>query len=158
MGKAARSGRRGHLPCVRRSILRHRTADSRRWRLECHHVIDNRLRASRDRIFFSLRFSCCVRATSNQLVLLSRHLRGSAYQALSSLTGNPFALSLVHPAAKKAAWPGEFRRETSRIHRWPATGRPLVMLLAAYNVLLVVLPTPALQSEWLALLLFEKTP
>jgi hypothetical protein len=83
---------------------------------------------------------------------------GIAYSIFSALTGNPVALSLVHPAAKKAAWPGEFRRETSRIHRWPATGRPLVMLLAAYNVLLVVLPTPALQSEWLALLLFEKTP
>ena len=27
-----------YLPCVRRSILRHRTAVSRRWRLECHHV------------------------------------------------------------------------------------------------------------------------
>jgi hypothetical protein len=39
-----------------------------------------------------------------------------------------------------------------------STAGPLVMLLAAYNVLLVVLPTPALQSEWLALLLFEKTP
>jgi hypothetical protein len=74
--------------------------------------------------FFSLTFSCCVRATSNQLVPLSRHLRGSVYQALSALADNPFALSLVYPAAKKAAWPGEFRRDTSRIHRWPATRRP----------------------------------
>jgi hypothetical protein len=61
-------------------------------------------------------------------------MAGLPQDNLSALTGNPVALSLVHPAAKKAAWPGEFRRETSRSTAGQRRGgRLLVMLWAAHK-------------------------
>ena len=65
--------------------------------------------------------------------VVQRHLRGSVYQALSSLTGNPFALSLVHPAAKKSLGPMNFDAKLAVSPAGERGGRLLVMLWAVHK-------------------------
>jgi hypothetical protein len=60
-------------------------------------------------------------------------LRGSAYQALSSLTGNPFALSLVHPAAKKSLGLMNFDAKLAVSPAGERGGRLLLMPWAAHK-------------------------
>jgi len=77
------------------------------------------------------------------------------------LNGQSLCLSLVHPAVRKAAWPGDLRRETSLIERQPVMRRPSARDAVGSSQDLFVVPSTdrhALQSEWFKFLLFEKTP
>jgi hypothetical protein len=55
------------------------------------------------------------------------------YQAFSSLTGNPFALSLVHPAAKKSLGLMNFDAKLAVSSAGERGGRLLLMPSAAHK-------------------------
>jgi hypothetical protein len=63
------------------------------------------------------------------------------------LNGQSLCLSLVHPAARKAAWPGDFRRETSIIDRQPVMRRPSARDAVGGSQDLFVVPSTAIVTH-----------
>ena len=99
MGKTARSRRGGYLPCIRRGVLHHCTTDRCRWRLECHHVTDIRAPGARVlSIFLADVFKQRASEFNSRTCSVVQALAQACNKCFRPLRGNPFVLSLVHPA------------------------------------------------------------